>query len=92
MTNQFGIRYWLLSCGAGVGLFILISFLADTAADPIFLILARPGMALAAVAGFGAHDLQGFALYLLGNMAFYSALFLGLFRFLRIGVKRPGES
>ncbi len=83
--NRLGAKYWLLSCSAGIGTFILISFLADTAAEPIFNVLARPGMALATIAGLGAHDLGRFALYLLGNMAFYSAIFLVLFRFLKIG-------
>jgi hypothetical protein len=92
-TVQFGIRYWLLSCTAGIGLFLLISFSTGSSSlEPAANILLWPGAAAATATGFGGHDWQGFLLYLLGNLGFYCAFFLLLFRFLKIGAKPPYES
>jgi hypothetical protein len=89
-TREFGIRYWRLSWSVGAGVFLLISFLTgNRALEPLATFLLRPGAGLATVAGFGGHDAQGFFLYLLGNLAVYCALFLALFRFLKIG-RRAG--
>jgi hypothetical protein len=85
-TEKFGRKYWLLSCGVGFALFLLISFLSDNASlAPIAKVLLWPGAEIADLAGFGGHDIQGFFLYIFGNAALYCAIFLILFRFLKIG-------
>lgn len=87
-TVQFGIKYWLSSCGVGLVVFLFISFLTgNSRLEPFADILLRPGAELATLTGFGSHDWQGFLLYILGNLAFYCALFLGVFRFLKVGAR-----
>jgi hypothetical protein len=84
--SQFGIKYWLLSCLVGIVVFVLLSFLVGNAAvEPAADFLVWPGMSLATLMGFGAHDLQGLVLYFLGNVFFYCGVFLVLFRLLKIG-------
>jgi len=91
-TIQFGFKYWLLSCSAGLGLFLLISFCTELASlEKVATALLWPGAAAATVVGAGAHDLQGFLLYILGNCAFYCTLFLGVFRLLKIGAQRSSK-
>ena len=91
--SQFGIKYWLLSCLVGIAVFVLLSFVAGNAAvEPAANFLVWPGIALATLMGFGAHDWQGFALYILGNAFFYCGVFLALFRFLKIGKRNPIDS
>jgi len=91
-TAGFGRKYWLLSCGVGLAVFLLISFLSDNATlGPVAKVLLWPGAAMADLAGFGGHDIQGFFLYIAGNAAFYCAIFLILFGFLKIGAKPSRE-
>ena len=92
-TLQFGIKYWLFSCGAGIALALTLFLLTHSAAvEPAANILLWPGAAAATLTGFGRHDWQGFLLYVLGNLVFYCAIFLALFRFLKIGAKPSRES
>jgi hypothetical protein len=87
-TVRFGRNYWLLSCGFGLVVFFLISFMSGNDSwEPIAEILLWPGAAIAAKTGFGAHDIQGFFLYTLGNAAFYCVIFLVLLRFFGVGAK-----
>ena len=68
-TYPFGIKDWLLSCGTGVGVFLLVSSLIDSSKlEPVATVLLWPGAALATVIGFGGHDWQGFVLYFGGNL------------------------
>lgn len=92
-TGQFGIKYWLFSCGAGIGVTLLLFQLTESAAiGPVVNILLWPGAAAATLSGFGGHDWQGFLLYVMGNLVSYCAIFLALFRFLKLGTKPSRES
>jgi hypothetical protein len=87
-TVPSGTKYWVLSCGTGLGVFLLVSFLADNPTlEPTTEVVLWPGAGLATVAGFGSHDMEGFLLYLLGNVVCYCVFFLTLFRLLKIGIK-----
>ena len=82
------VRYLLLSCVFGILAFLSISFLTATSrfqrgAD----ILLSPGAALATLVGYGGHDLQGFVLYIVGNLFCYCLLFLIFFNVLKPGVR-----
>ena len=55
-------------------------------------VLLWPGAAAATMTGYGAHDFEGFFLYLLVNLLFYCALFLVLFRVLKVGTQTSAES
>lgn len=90
---QFGIKYWLFSCGAGIALTLLLfQFTESSVVEPAANVLLWPGAGLATLTGFGGHDWQGFLLYISGNLVFYCALFLALFRFLKVGAKMSPKS
>ena len=60
-----------LSLGIGIGFVLLLFSVSGDDSESLFFVFLRPGAFFADWAGYGAHDMQGLLLYIVGNMAFY---------------------
>jgi hypothetical protein len=74
-----------LSSGIGIAFVLLLFSVSGGNSGSLFFVFLRPGAFFAERAGYGAHDMEGLLLYVVGNMAFYVVI---VFFVLRLVVAR----
>ena len=68
---MFGGKRTVISFIIAVSFVLLFFSLTESSVSAIAWVLLWPGAMAATLAGYGRDDLQGFLLYILGNIAFY---------------------
>jgi hypothetical protein len=75
LRATFKIKPLLLSWGTGTALVLVLFVLGETGIVPnLNQTLLSPGLLLAGLAGYGAHDIEAIVLAILGDSLFYGLL------------------
>jgi len=73
----------VLSLGIGIAFVLLLFSVSGGNNESLFFVLLRPGAFFAEWAGYGAHDMEGLLLYIVGNMVFYVVIVFLVLRLVR---------
>ena len=87
------VKNLLWSLGiASMWVLLLFTLTVGSISSRIADTLLKLGAFLANLAGFGAHDLEGLVLYILGNIVFHAVICLLAFWLLRRFVRTPDSA